>query len=334
MILVTGGTGMLGAYLLHSLSKKKHQVIATYRRIESLQKVKELFDILTPQYPEYFESIIWKQASINDVDALGRAFEGVKYVYHCAAKVSLAEFHFDKLAKSNVEGTANVVNAAIKNKVKKFAYVSSIAAISAETQVKTIDETHSWNHSKDHTGYAHSKYGAELEVWRASQEGLDVVIVNPGVILGSFFWKRSSGMLIQRIANGLNFYPTGAVSVVGLSDVIKVLIQLMESSIKNERFILVSDNLSQKELTQKIARHLSKKPPVYPLSKGLLGFLFIIEKTISLFGLRKNFISIPLIESLCNTQKYEGSKITEYLDFQYSKLDDVLKKIGQDYKTI
>jgi nucleoside-diphosphate-sugar epimerase len=330
MVLVTGGTGMLGAHVLFECVKKK-PAAAIYRRLESIKKVENLFKKLAPDNPEYFESIIWKQAELNDINALNEAFKGIDFVYHCAAKVSLAEFHIKKLIKTNIEGTANVVNIAIKHKVKKLAYVSSIAAIGAETQINLVNEDHSWSNSNNHSAYAHSKYGAELEVWRASQEGLPVVIINPGVILGSFFWERSSGMIIKRVAKGLTFYPTGNVSVVGIEDVVTVLINLMESDIKNERFILVSDNLSQKELVQKIANKLNRKPPKIPLKKWMLILLYITEKVFNLIFLKKNFLSIPLIESLCSLQYYDGSKINSYMNFSYCDFDKTLKKISANY---
>jgi len=330
MVLVTGGTGMLGAHVLFECVKK-NPTVAIYRKIRSIKKVENLFKKLAPNNPEYFKSIIWKQAELNDINALNEAFNGIDFVYHCAAKVSFTESHLKKLIKTNVEGTANIVNIAIKNKVKKLAYVSSISAIGADTQINKVNEDHSWSNSNNHSAYARSKYGAELEVWRASQEGLSVVIINPGVILGSFFGDRSSGMIIKRVAKGLIFYPTGNISVVDLEDVVSVLINLMESKIKNERFILVSENLSQKELVQKIAIKLNRKLPKIALRKWILILIYITERVFNLFILKKNLLSIPVIESLCSLRYYDGSKINSYMSFSYCNIDNTLKKISDNY---
>lgn len=331
MILVTGGTGMVGAHVLLECVKKKQKTRAIYRRKESLIKIQELFETLAPKQPHFFDTIEWVQTDLNDLCNLEKAFHGITHVYHCAAKVSFAQFHQEKLLKTNVEGTANVVNLCLQYKVKKLVYVSSIASIGAEKNIKEIDETHSWSNSQDHTPYAYSKYGAELEVWRASQEGLAVVIINPGVILGAHFWHRSSGTIIQRIGKGLRYYFPGKTAVVALEDVVKALLLLMESSIKNERFILVSETIPQKVLLDKIADALNKKRPSFRLSKKLLLVLFIFEKTLDVLMLRKNFLSISLVEALCNDQEYDGSKISTSLSFKYSSTDAVIKKIAAYY---
>ena len=331
MILVTGGTGMVGAHVLFECVKKKNKTRAIFRRKESLEKIKELFLVLAPEQPYLFDEIEWVQTDLNDLFNLENAFREVTYVYHCAAKVSFAQFHEEKLIKTNVEGTANVVNLCLKYNIRKLAYVSSIASLGAEKNIKLIDETNSWSNTQDHTPYAYSKYGAELEVWRASQEGLDVVILNPGVILGAHFWHRSSGTIIERVGKGLRYYLPGKTAVVALDDVVNVLILLMESSIKNERFILVSETIPQKVLLDKIADALNKKRPYFPLSKTLLLLIFIFEKTLDVLMLRKNFLSLSLVEALCNDQEYDGSKITSSLSFKYSDTDSVIKKIAAYY---
>ena len=189
MILVTGGTGIVGAHLLLKCVKQNSKVVATYRREEGLKKIKTLFEKQSPDYLKYFKTIEWIKAPLNDLTLLNNAFKNIDYVYHCAAKVTLADSNAEKLMKSNAEGTANIVNASIKHKIKKLVYVSSIAAIGAEKYITTVDEDSSWNSDQNHTAYAYSKYGAELEVWRGSQEGLNVVIVNPGIIFSPFELK-------------------------------------------------------------------------------------------------------------------------------------------------
>ena len=331
MILVTGGTGMVGAHLLLACVKKKHLTRATYRYSESLEKVRTLFEKLAPEDPQCFDRVDWVQTHLNDLPKLDQAFEGVTQVYHCAAKVSLAQFHKEKLNKTNIEGTANIVNLCLKHKVKKLGYVSSIAALGVEKEVTLVNENHLWSTNQNHTAYAYSKYGAELEVWRGSQEGLEVIIVNPGVILGAHFWNRSSGLIFQKIGSGLNFYPTGTTAVVALEDVVTSLLLLMESQIKNERFILVSENMKQKVLLDKIASAFKKKKPYFPLGKGLLIFLFIIEKSLEVLGLRKSFLSLSLIETLCGDQEYDGAKITQLTDFKYSHTDKTITAISKHY---
>ena len=333
MILVTGGTGMVGAHVLLACAKKNLPTLAIYRTKTRLELVDRFFKRVAPQNPEYFDQIQWHQADLNDLVKLDEVFAKATKVYHCAAKVSFAEHHTEKLLKTNIEGTANVVNLSLKYKVEKFAFVSSIAALGVEPTVPLVNEEHPWNSNESHTPYAYSKFGAELEVWRASQEGLDVVIVNPGIILGSHFWERSSGNLIKRVAQRMWFYPTGNVGIVALDDVVTVLVKLMESPLKNKRFILVAKNLKYKKLIFKIAQVLDVKKPKFSLSKTLLYLLYILDKTIYAIGLKKSFLNRATIKSLCSEQQYDGSKIEKTLDFTYEDSDLTLEKIGENYKT-
>lgn len=332
MILVTGGTGMVGAHLLLACVKNNFPVRALYRSASRLQEVADFFSHNFPDQPTYFEQIQWHQTDLNDIVNLEKAFDNIDQIYHCAAKVSFASYHNEKLIKTNREGTENLVNLAVKYKVKKMAYVSSIAALGVEPTVKKVNEDFSWNPSLLHTPYAYSKYGAELEVWRGSQEGLEVVIVNPGIILGGYFWNRSSGTLIKRVAKGMNFYPLGNAGVVALEDVVHCLIKLMNSPIKNERFILVSKNIPYQNLIQKIALQLGVSSPKIPLTKSLLYTLFILDKVAYALGLKKSFLNQATVESLCSKQTYDGSKIEEKLDFKYKPIDAVLAAIGKAYK--
>ena len=329
MILVTGGTGIVGSHLLLLLIAKKKDIVATYRDSEKIKKVFNFFK--KNKKEEYFKSIIWKQADINDLSELNKAFEGVQFVYHCAAFVSFAFYHRDKLVKNNIEGTANIVNFCVKNNVKKIAYVSSIAALGAENEKELVSEKTPWNNEIDHTVYAYSKYGAELEVWRGTQEGGPAVIVNPGVILAPYFWKQSSGALFSTVNKGMRFYPIGKTGFVTIEDVVFTLHALMESEIKNERYILVAKNNSFRDIFNQIARILNKKPPQIPLKKSLLLVFYVLDKIRFLFRVRKSFMSMPLINSICNEQEFDGSKITRHLPFKYKSISESLDKIGTAY---
>ena len=332
MILVTGGTGMVGAHLLFACAKRSLPTLALFRAKKNIKKVSALFKILSPENPEYFNFIEWQEANINDIAKLDKIFKKVTFIYHCAAMVSYAQYHSEKLFKTNIEGTANTINLALKHKIKKFIFVSSIASLGVESSVSFVNEDHLWNSSELHTPYAYSKYGAELEVWRGSQEGLDVVIVNPGVILGSHFWNQSSGFLIKKVSKGMLFYPTGNVGIVALEDVINILVKLMESSIKNERFILVSKNLKYKKLIEKITLRINSKKPIFALSKPLLHSLYIIDKIFYALGLKKSFLNLATIKSLCSQQKYDGTKVERKLNFTYQDTELTFKKIKKDLK--
>src|SRR5690606_11777185 len=256
MILVTGGTGLVGSHLLYRLTRDNASVRAIYRNSHKLEAVKKMFSYYSEDVETLYNRIEWVEADVNDIPALSEAFKNVTYVYHCAAFVSFEPDKYHQLRKINIEGTANVVNLCISNTIQKLCYVSSIAAIGNETNPeKFITEKTGWNPEADHSVYAITKYGAEIEVWRGTQEGVDAVIINPGVIVGPSFWKSGgSGSFFQKIYKGFPYYTDGMTGYVDVGDVIEIMVQLMESDIKNEAFIVISENLSFKEFLSKVAK--------------------------------------------------------------------------------
>ena len=259
-------TGLVGYHLLLQLSLEKEAVRAIYRSKKKLQHVKNLFQAANKLAE--FEKIDWVQADILDIPALEMAFIDVTYVYHCAALVSFNPKDEDKLYQNNIVGTANVVNLCLSTNVKKLSYVSSIAALGNGTEHNLIvNEETERNNEAVRSDYSISKFGAEMEVWRGFQEGLDVVIVNPGVIFGNGFPKEGSSLFIQNIKDGQSFYTLGKLGIVAVEDVVKAMITLMKSTISGERFILVAEDITYKELFDRIANNLQIKKPKYLVKK-------------------------------------------------------------------
>jgi len=210
---------------------------------------------------EQLNHIEWVKADLLDYFSLKDAFKNIDYVYHAAALVSFDSKSANQLIKVNVEGTENIVNLSLEFSIKKFCFVSSVASLGEYPNGKCTDEAAPWQNSKSTSSYSISKYYAENEVWRASQEGLPVVIVNPATILGFGDWESSSLKIIKRVYDGLSFYTPGKNGFVGVTDVVKAMLELMESEIENERFILVAENISFKLLFEKIACALKVRPP-------------------------------------------------------------------------
>lgn len=334
MILVTGGTGLVGSHLLLDLAKASKEVRAIYRSSQSLEAVKKVFSYThTPEEVErLFSSIKWFQADITDVPSLEAAFENIQQVYHCAALVSFDAAKDSLLRKANIEGTANVVNSCIKNKVEKLCFVSSIATLDLKPEEKVLTETSHWNKEKDHNMYAITKYGAEMEVWRASQEGVPVVIVNPGIILGSGFWKSGSGKIFSRIHKGLSYYITKVSGFVGVEDVVQVMQLLMNSPVKNEQFIVVSENRSFKSIFEKVAQTLDQKPPGKKLRSWMVytGWLFQGIRGL-LTGNEKN-LTLHSAKSFNEKSYYSNEKICQTLGFEFEPIDAVIERTGRRFK--
>ena len=325
MILVTGGTGLVGSHLLYHLTQKNDRVRAIYRTDEKRIHVKKIFSYFTDNIELYFSKIEWVKADITDIPSLEPIFKNIKEVYHCAALVSFNPKDYRKMRQVNIDGTANVINFSIENKVKKFCFVSSIAAVGDSINGEVITEENEWIDTGDNNGYSISKYGAEMEVWRGSQEGLEVVIVNPGVILGSGFWNEGSGKLFTQINNGFKFYTEGITGFVDVKDVVKVMIQLVESNIKNERFILVSENKSFKDVLCKIADELNKKHPSFKAGRLLTSLVWRFDWVLTMLTGKEPLLTKNSARSSHNISSYSSKKIERQLNFKFDKTNRSLE---------
>ncbi|PTX44552.1 nucleoside-diphosphate-sugar epimerase [Christiangramia gaetbulicola] len=332
MILVTGGTGLIGAHLLYELAQKHERLRAAIRPTSDIDQVRKVFGYYSnnAEADILFEKIEWVQADINNIPALEEAFRGVEYVYHCAALISFDPSDEKKLRKINIEGTANIVNLCISNKIKKLCYVSSVAAIGSEVNAKEVTETAKWNPEGDHNDYAISKYGAEIEVWRGTQEGLDAVIVNPGIIIGPGFWDSGSGKIFKRIDKVLKYHFPKVSGFVGVNDVVRSMIQLMNSTIKNENYILISENLSFENVLKNTAEYLNKPAPSKQLKKWMITLGWIFQKIGSWFGAKRE-ITRASIKGLYAETFYSNAKIKNDLNFQFTPVNEVLKETAAIY---
>lgn len=331
MILVTGGTGLVGSHLLYKLLKTNNKIRAIYRREHKLALVKKVFSYYSADDESLFEQIEWVEADITDIPALQRAFQDIDHVYHCAAFVSFEPDKYHVLRKINIEGTANVVNLCLSHQVKKLCYVSSIAAIGhQQNPQQLITEDTNWNQDADNSVYAITKYGAEIEVWRGSQEGIDAVIINPGIIIGPGFWNSGgSSSLIKKIYKGMPYYTHGVTAYVDVDDVVRAMILLMQSPIKNERFIVISENLSFKEFQQQTALALGVKPASKEATPLILGLGWRLDWLNRLLTGKRRRLSRQMTRSARNITKYDASKIKNALDFKFKPMQTSIEDTSQ-----
>ena len=331
MILVTGGTGLVGSHLLLHLLEKGENVRAIYRNKKNIVKVKSLFDYYDKV--DLVDKIDWIEADILDIPSLEIAFENVNYVYHCAGFISFDPNDENQLRKVNIEGTANIVNFCIAKKIEKLCHVSSIAALGDLTANQTIlTENTEWNPEKLHSDYAISKYGAEMEIWRGQQEGLKVVIVNPGVIFGPFFWNQGSGAFFSTIKKGIPFYTNGSSAYVAVTDVVKIMHELMLSDCTNERFIVIAENITYKTIIDLIATKIGAKKPIIEAKSWLLNFAWRLDWLLSFFFRTKRKITKQSSLSIQNNIPISNDKIKKYLNYSFVVITNYLDLIAVDFK--
>ena len=243
-------------------------------------------------------------------------------MYHCAALISFDPKDEKQLRKTNIEGTANIVNFCLEYDIKKLCYVSSIAALGNLKEYETtIDEETEWNPELFHSDYAISKYGAEIEVWRGYKEGLPIVIVNPGVILGPGFWKTGSGEIFTKVQKGLLFYTKGITGFVTVNDVVKIMTQLMKSNINGERYIVIAKNISFEKIVTTIAKALNVNSPSIYAKPWITEIVWRIDWLLSTFFNCKRQLSKDMVQSLHSENLISNEKVKRNLDFTFQNVE-------------
>ena len=331
MILVTGATGLVGSHLALQLIENGENIRAIYRNSTSKIATKTLFELYGKG--NLFENIEWIQADITDIPSLEFAFANVDSVYHCAALISFDPKDEALLRKTNIEGTANIVNFSIAKGVKKLCYLSSIAALGdlKEHEIRITEKT-DWNPEKPHSDYAISKYGAEMEIWRGQQEGLKVAVLNPGIILGPGFWNKGSGALFSAVANGLPFYTKGFTGFVAVSDVVALLILAMnkmedDENNNGQRFVIIEDNYSYQTILNAIAEALKVKKPRFYASKWVTEIGWRLNWITSELFRQKRKISKDSARASHSTSLYSNEKAKAVFGFQFKNTIDYINEI-------
>ncbi len=327
MILITGATGLLGSQLLFDLASKGFPVRAMKRDASRMQCVDHYFSAA----PGLLQNIEWVTGDINDTFSLDSVMTGVDQVYHCAARVSFQPSDHERMHHVNINGTANVVNVCLEKNITKLCFVSSTAALGRTGDGELIDENGTWKTSNLNSAYAISKYGAEREVWRGIAEGLNAVIVNPGVIIGPGNWKTDSSMLFRQVEKGLKFYTSGVTGFVAVNDVSAAMIALMESDIVNERFILVAENWPFRDVMDRIADDIGKPRPGVYAGPLLSGFAWRMELMKSMITGSKPVITKETARSANGKNFYSSEKIKRALNFQFTPVMESIDQTAKIY---
>ena len=315
MVLVTGATGILGRVIALELLKRGKSVRATKRSSSNIDEVRKSFHFYTDQPDDFFNKIEWVDVDFGDINSLQNALNGVTEVYHCAGKVS---FHPDDrrtMYHTNIEGTRRLLFACEDSAVTKFCFVSSTAVLDGVDENGEVTEDSNYNSKLAHSSYAKSKHFSEMEVWRASAEGLNTVIINPGVIVGSGNWQSSSGEMFDAFSK----YPyamSGSTAYIDVRDVSNIAISLMEKNIFGERFILISESRKIVEVANFVRERLGKSKAKI-LSNGILTAGYVLNKLFGWLFPQLRIMSKVNLETVTSHQIISNKKIKEELDYQF-----------------
>lgn len=320
MNLVTGATGIIGSQVVLQLLQQGKPVIAAKQKNSSILKTKKLFAYYGEEAATLFDKIKWVDLDICDMYSIEEALKNVTNVYHCAGAVSFLEKDIEKLRQVNEIGTANMVNVCLDHNIQTFCHVSSIAAINNNDYLGKLSEGVFWKTSGQESYYAISKYNAEREVWRGIEEGLNAVIVNPGVVLSPGFWDQSSGKLFKFAHKGNRFYTEGKTGYVMVEDVAKIMIRLVESTIRSERFIVVENNYTNKEILTLIQKGFDQNAPGIKLGSFILNNAAFLDGLISKISGKARQLSRESVRSTLGSKEFSNEKIKKILGFEFAPI--------------
>ena len=326
MILVTGGTGLLGSHLLYALTGKGYAVRAIYRDASRIEIVRKIFSSYNPtDIEELMNRIEWVKADILDLPLMEEVFTGIETVYHLAAVVSYEQRDFSKMMKINREGTANMVNLALDFGVKKFCHVSSTSTVSInyENRKAPLIESNKWVQTTTTSGYAISKYSAEKEVWRGIEEGLDAVIINPSVIMGAGSWDESSLKIARLADKSFPFYSGGSNAVVDVRDVVECMIQSVEKNLPSDRYLCTGNAVSFRELMNLLADEMGKKRPRWKAGKFLSHLALFFDFIKGIFTGKRTLTS-ESVRTAASVRAYDSSKIQKALNFEFRPIKETI----------
>ncbi|MEN2280629.1 NAD-dependent epimerase/dehydratase family protein [Algoriphagus sp. SE2] len=309
-IFITGITGLLGSYVAKEFASQGE--IHGFKRSDSSTRLLQEVD-----FP-----IHWHEGSMSDIDSIDQALKGMDLVIHCAGKVSFLKKDEEELFEINVRGTANLINSMLYSRVKKLIHVSSVSALGRNPEITEVDEDHKWVDSPLNTKYGTSKYWGELEAWRGEQEGLDLIVVNPSILLGKIKDDRSSTSIYSYVLKNSSYYPKGSINFLDVRDAAKIIKELFKNNCWGNRFILNNQSMKYKEFFKKMAVAFDKKAPNKPVSDFLLKFgLFFIGLGRAL-GLTKNPLNKQTAMLTQQDINFDNKKINEVLQFEYTPLEE------------
>lgn len=322
-VFITGGTGFIGSYIIKELVEKGYVVRALRRSSSQLP-----FYIPT----KIFSKVEWVEGDVLDIVSLDDAMDGIDNVIHSAAVVSFFEGDRKDMYKINIEGTTNVVNTALEKKIRRFVHISSVAAVGRTPGGGHVQEEKKWEDNKFNTHYSISKHKSELEVWRATAEGLNAVILNPSTVIGYGDWNTSSCRIFKAVYDEFAWYPKGINGFVDVEDVARATILLMENNISEQRFIVSGDNWPYQQLFNTIADNFVKKRPYREVTPFMGEIAWRMEKLKSFFTGRKPLLTKETAKVSSTQTYFDNRKIREALPgFSFTPLEESIQKACRKY---
>jgi len=329
-ILVTGGTGFLGAHILYYLTNNNESPIALKRKNSCFKKIKNIFLKHGDSNLILFKKIKWKEVDLLDFYNTGKVLKGIDIVFHSAAIVSFNNKMKDQLLDTNYYATKNLINFSLIHNVSKFCFISSVATLSKDVDQPFFDEESWFSWSDKKSNYAISKYLAEMEVWRGFSEGLSGFIVNPSLIIGPGDDNGLFATMINKLGNKTIFYPKGSSGFIDVRDVAQIVLKLEKLNVTNERYLINAYNMSFKKLLTIFAKKMNTKKPIIPIKKSIVNIYLLLSKVINSVIGKNTLLTNEMLEFLDGDLNYSNKKIQNILNHQFiefnKSLEETIKK--------
>jgi dihydroflavonol-4-reductase len=313
MVFLTGITGLVGSFVARELLAKGFKIRALRRANSDLSWLADLNS-----------QIEWREGDVLDIASLEAGIQGCEYVIHCAAIVSFAPKDRQMMYKVNVEGTQNVVNVCLDYKPRKLLFISSVAALGRSKESQVLSEANKWIESDLNSNYAKTKHLAEMEVWRASAEGLPVVILNPSVVLGPSDWHKTSTRIFKYVWDEKMFYSKGTMNYVDVRDVAALAHQLLVKDIVNERFIINAGKTTFEECFELIAQSFQKRKPKYAINAWIAEIAWRFFAFTSAITGKAPLVTKETARIAQTSFYYANDKIIQTLNYQFRPLSDTI----------
>ncbi len=326
---VTGGTGLVGSHLLLDLLRNGVRVKALCRRHSQVDRVRRVFRYYSDAADTLFGRIDWIEGDLLHPAEWKGALQDVQQVYHSAALVSFLPGDKDLLFQTNVTGTEVLLEQCQQAGIQKFCFISSVAVLGKSTgdEGGFIDEAALFTYFPGISDYACSKFEAEQAVWKAINNGLKAVVVNPGVILGPGDWERSSASFIHHVWKGMPFYSHGGTGFVDVRDVSGAAIALTNSAVSGQRFLLCAANLSYWEFLSSIADALGKRRPFIPAQPWMSNWVCRLDAWASAFTGKPPRYTPAILAAAHQRHRFSNERIKKTIGYAFIPIEQTLRDV-------
>lgn len=312
-VLITGGTGFLGAHLCRRLVAEGHQVSVLRRAASDTARVQGL----------PLRHVI---GDLTDPEAVMRAAEGQEVVIHAAAHLVYWRQVRQAQSETNVDGTRHVVAACGAYDVRRLVYISSVVAIGIPEDDHPADEQFVFNLYDSGLNYPISKREAELAVLQAVDHGLDSVIVNPSSIFGPHGRGYRGAEMIEKVRRGrvVTYFP-GGFNAVHVDDVVEGIVAALTQGRSGQRYILGGENLSYRQAAEVVAHETGLRKPFVPVPSAVTWLAaHMLEPVGALTGVRPRF-TYDVHYCARRFQYYDSGKAQRELGFRARPFADIVR---------